>query len=125
MKAKSPRKARSLTALYPSEHVEQREFVEWFRSQYPDLWIFAIPNGGKRGIREAARLKAEGVTAGVPDLYCPAVKLWIEMKRQKGSRTSKEQKDWIVYLAGIGHTAIIAYGYADAVEKTLQLGIDR
>lgn len=30
--------------------------------------FFAVPNGGKRGFREAQRLKAAGVKAGVPDL---------------------------------------------------------
>lgn len=30
--------------------------------------FFAVPNGGKRGFREAQRFKATGVKAGVPDL---------------------------------------------------------
>jgi len=30
--------------------------------------FFAVPNGGKRGFREAQRFKAAGVKAGVPDL---------------------------------------------------------
>lgn len=33
--------------------------------------MHAIPNGGKRGKREAAILKREGVTAGVADLFLP------------------------------------------------------
>ena len=34
--------------------------------------LYAVPNGGYRNAREAARFKAEGVRSGVPDL-CLAV----------------------------------------------------
>lgn len=30
----------------PTEHEEQKAFVRWFRLQYPNTLIFAIPNGG-------------------------------------------------------------------------------
>ena len=46
-----------------SEHLEQREFVSWFRQTFPGVLIHAIPNGGKRGRAEALRLKVEGVVA--------------------------------------------------------------
>ena len=45
-----------------SEHSEQVGFVNWFRAKYPKVLIFAIPNGEKRSISVATRLKAEGVT---------------------------------------------------------------
>ena len=70
----------------PTEHEEQREFVRWFRQNHPGVRIFAIPNGGARSITTAAKLKVEGVSAGVPDLCIPAWGMWIEMKRQKGGR---------------------------------------
>ena len=44
----------------PSEHEEQCAFVSAFRKAYPSVRIIAIPNGGWRDIRTAARLKAEG-----------------------------------------------------------------
>lgn len=97
-----------------TEHEIQREFVSWFKKLYmPEVRIFAIPNGGKRSLSEACRLKVEGVSAGVPDLFIPAWNLWIEMKSEKG-RLSTEQKDWITYLASIGHIACVAYGLEDA-----------
>jgi len=34
----------------------------------PDLRVLAIPNGGKRNIMEASRLKSQGVLAGASDL---------------------------------------------------------
>ena len=101
----------------PSEHVEQREFVSWFRKTWPGVRIFAIPNGGLRNKAVAQKLKAEGVSPGVPDLYIPAWKLWIEMKRQKGGRLSEDQKDWAEYLEGVGDTVIVGYGWLDAIDK--------
>jgi len=101
----------------PSEHVEQREFVMWFRQTFGPVRIFAIPNGGKRGKAEAMRLLVEGVSAGVPDLYVPAWRLWIEMKRQEGGRLSPEQKDWRDYLTSIGDAWIVAKGRDDAVRQ--------
>lgn len=103
----------------PKEHTEQTAFVQWFRMQYPRVLIFAIPNGGKRGIREAKRLKDEGVTAGIPDLHIPQWKVWIEMKRQEGGRVSKEQKDMIEHLTTIGHTVFVCEGAVDAIRKII------
>lgn len=105
------------SSAVPSEHVEQREFVMWFRQTFEGVRIFAIPNGGKRSKAEALRLKAEGVSAGVPDLYVPAWHLWIEMKRQAGGVLSSEQKDWRDYLLGIGDGWIVAKGRDDAVRQ--------
>ena len=34
----------------------------------PGLFAFHVPNGGKRGLREAVNFKRMGVTPGVPDL---------------------------------------------------------
>ncbi len=98
-----------------SEHVEQRCFVEWVRLVHKKR-IFAIPNGGKRNPKEAMRLVVEGVSAGVPDLFVPEWLLWVEVKAKKGV-VSKVQKDWIDYLNGIGHTAIVAYGFEDAMAQ--------
>ena len=112
--ARQPNEAR-----LPSEHVEQREFVAWFRKRYVGVRIIAIPNGGIRGAAAGARLKAEGVSPGVPDLYSPAWKLWIEMKRQRDYTVAKEQRDWIDYLQKIGDCAIVCRGFAEA--RTLVL----
>lgn len=103
----------------PSEHVEQREFVSWFRKNYPQHRIFAIPNGEKRGKMAAARLKLEGVSKGVPDLFIPSLRLWVEMKRQKGGRLSPEQKEWAEYLQACGYAWVVAQGCDDARQKVL------
>jgi hypothetical protein len=106
-----------ITDRIPTEHEEQRELVCWFRRKWPDVRIFAIPNGGYRSRATAGRLKAEGVLSGVPDLFVPAWGLWIEMKRAKGGSLSAEQKDFIKYLESVGFSCIVGKGNQDAQEK--------
>jgi hypothetical protein len=97
-----------------SEHLEQVRLVSWFRKTYPDTRILAIPNGGIRSASQGASLKAEGVSAGVPDLVVPAWSLWVEMKKASGGIVSPAQRDWISYLESIGHTVIVGQGFEDA-----------
>ena len=100
----------------PTEHQEQVLFVQWFRREYPSVRIFAIPNGEARSQSAGARLKAEGVSAGVPDLFIPAWNTWIEMKRSDGGRISPKQKDWWDYLSGIDHQVFVCAGADSAKE---------
>lgn len=101
----------------PTEHEEQRELVRWFRQAFDGVRIFAIPNGGARSRATAGRLKAEGVSSGVPDLFVPAWGLWVEMKRSKGGSLSAEQKDWIAYLESVNYWVIVGKGADDAKAK--------
>ena len=110
----------STSKTYPSEHSEQVGLINWFRLQYPNVLIFAIPNGEKRAITVAKRLKAEGVVRGIPDLFIPQWNLWVEMKRESGGRLSPDQKSMITYLESIGNTVIIGRGAADASKQILE-----
>ena len=101
-----------------SEHIEQREFVQWVR-QNTSLLIIAIPNGGKRGKLEGMRLQAEGVTAGVPDLQIPMFALWIEMKA-KGGRLSPVQKEMHERLRSEGQTVEVCYSTQEAINVVTQ-----
>jgi len=112
------------TNSHPSEHQEQVGLITWFRHKFNGTLIFAIPNGEKRSISVAKRLKAEGVVRGIPDLYVPEWNLWIEMKRIKGGSLSKEQKQMIEYLHSIGHTVIVAKGAADASRQVMDFVSD-
>lgn len=75
-----------------AKHVEyliQSTLVSMLNHYYSDVLFFAIPNGGKREKREAARLKAMGVLAGVHDLFISEVTpiysgLYLEMKTPTG-----------------------------------------
>lgn len=102
----------------PSEHAEQVTVINWFRREYHDLIIFAIPNGELRHPMVAARLKSEGVTPGIPDLCIikdDAV-IWVEMKAQ-GGRLSNVQKEIHQKMRGLKHTVLVCYGFKDAIEQ--------
>lgn len=110
------------TNKHPSEHIEQVRVVTWFDRCQPTLRgrLMAIPNGGQRNLTVATKLKAEGVRAGVPDLFLPVPVggsngLWIEMKAA-GGRVSEKQKDWLDYLDSVGYTCKVCFGSAEAIE---------
>lgn len=105
------------------------QWAELVSGVYPELVrMFHIPNGGKRDRKEAARLKAEGVKPGVPDVFLPAPRggyhgLWIELKVD-GGKPSKEQRDWLEYLNGAGYCALLCYGWQTAqmeIEQYMKL----
>jgi hypothetical protein len=120
IRRKSVKKLTLVIPTSPSEHSEQVGFVNWFNVQYPRVLIFAIPNGEKRSITVAKRLKAEGVVRGIPDLFIPEWRLWVEMKRKTGGRLSTEQKSMINYLQNIGYTIIVGIGAGDASRQVLE-----
>ena len=99
-----------------SEHLEQVEFVQWMKRTHPEHRIFAIPNGGLRHTAVAMQMKAEGVSAGVPDLMIPSLKAFIEMKRVKGSSVSPQQKDWLAYLESVGYQTKVCKGKDEAIK---------
>ena len=104
-----------------SEHLEQAHLVMWFRRAYPDTLIFAIPNGGMRSKSQAMKLKVEGVVAGIPDLFVPEWKLWIEMKKVKGGKISPEQQSMIDYLQSVGYSVIVGLGAENAKAQILEI----
>jgi len=103
----------------PLEHDEQRAFVKWFRTQYPTVLIFAVPNAAMRDYKLAAYLRSEGMFAGIPDLHIPEWRTVIEMKRQKGSTVSAEQYWCEKYYKRIGWDHFFCYGFDDAKQKIL------
>lgn len=97
------------------ESAEQRLFVQHVRldPRTRDLPTCAVPNGGKRGVVEAARLKAEGVSRGVPDWLCFApnasapnasydVGLALEFKAPRSGRVGPDQAWWHAALRACG-----------------------
>ena len=103
-----------------SEHDLQVQCVNWFRYVYPKYacYLMAIPNGGWRNETVAKKLKAEGVVAGVPDLFLAVPKhqfhgLWIEMKNGKAGRVSPEQTKMISLLFEQGYDCRIVRSFED------------
>src|SRR3990167_9424466 len=89
----------------PLEHDEQVAVCQWLdRRRVP---FFAVPNSAKRSPRLAAYMKAEGLRAGVPDLWLPMHRVVIEMKRRNASPsdTTPEQHAWLASLRAAGGQA--------------------
>lgn len=107
------------------ESVLQTSCVKWFRYQYPHLIIYAVPNGGSRNIREAQRLKTEGVLAGVADLvimFPQGKSLYIEMKI-KGNKQTDNQKEFQKIAETLGHTYTVCYSFdefKEIIEKEIK-----
>ena len=96
----------------PTEHDLQVQCLRWLRYQYPQVLCYAIPNGGQRNTIIAAKLKAEGVVSGVPDLHIPVPRggyasLYIEMKNGKAGRLSEHQKEVIPRLQAFGNKVVV------------------
>lgn len=111
-----------------SEHEQQVTVIAWARLkeyEHPELALLhAIPNAGKRSIRLAAWMKAEGLKAGVPDLCLPVARgnyhgLYIEMKW--GDNTpSDEQEWWLSALGEQGYLATVCWSAGEAIETIEQ-----
>ena len=106
--------------ITPKEEKEQENLVRWASYHWVGQHLFAIPNGGLRDKRVAARLKLQGVKPGVSDLMLAVPSrgkhgLFIEMKRAKGSRVSEEQQNFIDKRLEYGYEAKVAYGWEHAV----------
>lgn len=83
--------------------------------------LVAVPNGGKRNAREAARMKRQGVSSGFPDILLPLKVgsyggLAIELKRANGRRhdITADQYAWIGGLRAAGWYSTVAYGWDEA-----------
>jgi len=94
------------------EHKLQTAFCKWLRLKR--IFHFAIPNGGARTAKTGKRLKDEGVLAGVPDLFIPAYKLFIELKSRTG-KLSKEQHRCIWELESLGYMVAVCRSLEEAI----------
>lgn len=107
-----------------SEHIDQVRTVGWFRATFRDVLIFAIPNGGQRSRTAGYKLKLEGVVAGVPDLFIPEWRLFVEMKKE-GGRLSPAQKELIPVLEDAGYTVLVPQGFEQARDMLLAFSYKR
>lgn len=107
-----------------SEHEEQCALIRWRdenAAQHPGLHLLhAIPNGGQRSKAAAGKLRAEGVLAGVCDLFLPVARrefhgLYIEMKAIAGQAT-QAQVDFMSAVRVNGYCAALCFGWESAVK---------
>lgn len=109
-----------------SESSHQKAAIRWWRlaghKLSPGGLLFAIPNGGRRDAITGARLRDEGVLAGVPDLMLavPAhgkAGLFIEVKAPKGGRVSRTQMEVMAKLEASGYAVAVAKGSKEIIES--------
>lgn len=116
-----------------SEHAHQTAFFAslpplW--QEFPELrWIFAIPNGGDRNMAVAANMKAEGVRAGVWDVFLPAARknmhgLFLEFKKpirkkEKNGGLSDQQFQFGFHVNQLGYATKVVYTWEQAIDATL------
>lgn len=105
------------------EHREQAAFIRWCRLR-PGATrrVLAIPNGRKRTASEAGKLKAEGVRAGVLDVFLPVPVaglpgLWVEFKAGRNNLTD-EQREEAALLVRDGYPVLVAWDWSEAVDAT-------
>ena len=112
--------------------------------------LLAIPNGSNKSRAEAAKMKREGLRAGVPDLLLPVSvtkqhelpdgtvehesygALWIELKveqqkvgadgKVKTVRTypSAIQREWLEALCRYGHKTVVCWSAEQAQYELLK-----
>jgi len=124
-----------------TEHQIQSEYFKilaWNESKFPDLrFVFACPNGGKRHIGVAVKMKREGVKRGVPDIFIPIPKMdnllciisgkWLETKTDIGKQ-SKEQKEYQKFLLDKGYNYALCRSVDELLDETenyLQIKLSR
>ena len=104
--------SRAQKRKHKPRHIEesiQVACVKWFRLQYPNLVIFAVPNGGSRNLYEAKNMKESGTLAGVADLVIVGNGgrvLFVEMKAGK----NKQEDSQVLFqnkVEKLGHKYII------------------
>lgn len=108
------------------EGLEQAALMRELELCYPAVFdlIYHVPNGGHRVKAVAAKLKAQGVKAGIPDLVLSMARggyfgLYIEFKATppNDAAVSANQQERLRKLNDQGYLAIVCRGHFDAMEQ--------
>lgn len=103
----------------------QRDIVRFLTVALPaDATFYAVPNGGKRHKREAARLVGLGVRAGVPDLAVVhrGRALFLELKAKAGY-LSQRQREMHRELSYAGAAVCVVRSVAEAEAALLAAAV--
>jgi hypothetical protein len=127
------RRIKTSSAWQGTEHDLQKAYFARIAeiivmSDLPELYLaHAIPNGDIRDPRAGARLKAEGVKSGIPDVFIPIVEsadfndpksgLYIEFKKAGGS-PSEHQRAMLLMLQDQNFRVIVCNDLDTAVYVT-------
>lgn len=103
-----------------SESAQQIALFCW-ASQHPELkWMHKIRNEDDRGAKLGAKNKAEGIKAGVADVFLPKARhgwhgLYIELK-VGDNKQSAPQKDFASAITVDGYAYVLCYSWDEAAK---------
>lgn len=101
-----------------NEHIEAAQLAVKLNWLLKDVLWFKIANENQRA-KERVYLAAEGVKAGVPDIFIAEPRkgyhgLFLELKRLRGGKISKAQKNFAFLAEQRGYKIIFPKGAAEA-----------
>ena len=104
-----------------TESQEQKQLIQWCRTDPRLQYLFHIPNESVGGEGWRTRNRQMGVKPGVPDLFYPVPLngyhgLFIELKAKTG-RLSANQKRWLTALNKLGYKTAVCVGWEAAKEE--------
>tara|TARA_R110001592_G_scaffold317768_1_gene594692 strand:- start:676 stop:1035 length:360 start_codon:yes stop_codon:yes gene_type:complete len=96
--------------------------VNWLKINFPEIRYCASSGGMRTSLSVAKKMKASGYVKGFPDLflYHPTMThngMAIELKANKKSYASADQKQWIIDLNARGYYAIVSKGFDETIEQ--------
>ena len=115
------------------EEEVQKSVVNYLKLKYPKAWYCASLGGIRTSFKQAVKAKATGYVKGFPDLQiCVPERgvegdgggtlkgemyhgLFLEIKKDKKSYPTKEQKEWIAYLNEQGYCARVTKGLDESL----------
>ncbi|QDP67857.1 MAG: hypothetical protein Unbinned8210contig1002_45 [Prokaryotic dsDNA virus sp.] len=116
------------------EEEVQKGVVKYLKLMYPSARYCASLGGIRTSYKQAVKAKATGYVKGFPDLQiCVPMErgaieggtlegggiyhgLFLEIKKDKKSYPTKEQKEWIAYLNEQGYCARVTKGLDESIE---------
>ena len=116
------------------EEEVQKSVVEYLKLKYPKAKYCASLGGIRTSFKQAVKAKATGYVKGFPDLQiCVPMErgiegeggtkrggvyhgLFLEIKKDKKSYPTKEQKEWIAYLNEQGYCARVTKGIDESMQ---------
>ena len=117
------------------EEEVQKSVITYLKFKYPKVMYCASLGGIRTSFKQAVKAKATGYVKGFPDLQiCFPMErgvegdggstlkgkmyhgLFLEIKKDKKSYPTKEQKEWIAYLNEQGYCARVTKGLDECIE---------
>ena len=119
---KTYKKSSANRKIAPESEANQQEIVvKYLRLAYPHVLYCASAGGMRTSYLQAIKMKRTGYVKGFPDLFIYEPNqdfhgLAIEMKKEKGSVASPEQKWWQEQLRNRGYASYICKGSEEAIK---------